>query len=285
MHRFLAFIALAFSLPLLAQQPMEIIPLRHRTVEQVLPVLQPLVESGGTLSGMSGQLIVRTSRRNLDELRQALDAIDRPARRLVIHVSQNRDSDSRRSAYGISGSVGVGDNVRIIEPAGRSASSSTRIEVRRGDSMVNAQGMSSQRNGESRTSQSVQVIDGGQAFIQIGHSLPLPLRQTVRTGAGVVLADSVVYRDIGQGFYALPRLAGNQVSLEISPQLDTPGNRGYGSVNTQRLSTTVSGRLGEWIELGGSLQQASSGERRMLGSDSVERQDSRSIWLRIEEVH
>ena len=284
MQRFLAFIALAFSLPLLAQQQMEIIPLRHRTVEQVLPVLQPLVESGGTLSGMSGQLIVRTSRRNLDELRQALDAIDRPARRLVIHVSQNRDSDSRRSAYGISGSVGVGDNVRIIEPAGRSASS-TRIEIRRGDSVVNAQGMSSQRSGESRTSQSVQVIDGGQAFIQIGHSLPLPLRQTVRTGSGVVLTDSVVYSDIGQGFYALPRLAGNQVSLEISPQFDTPANRGYGSVNTQRLSTTVSGRLGEWIELGGSLQQASSDERRMLGSDSVERQDTRSIWLRVEEVH
>jgi len=34
----------------LAQQALEIIPLRHRTVDQVLPALQPLVEPGGALT-------------------------------------------------------------------------------------------------------------------------------------------------------------------------------------------------------------------------------------------
>src|SRR5256885_7247344 len=79
----------------LAQQALEIIPLRHRTVDQVLPVLQPLVEPGGALTGQSGQLIVRTSPANLAEIKRALEAIDRPPRRLQISV---RFDDSLEAA-------------------------------------------------------------------------------------------------------------------------------------------------------------------------------------------
>src|SRR4030066_117723 len=63
-----------------AQGTLEVIPLRHRTVEQVLPVLRPLLEPGGAMSGQSYQLIVRTSPGNLAEIRAALQAIDHPAR-------------------------------------------------------------------------------------------------------------------------------------------------------------------------------------------------------------
>ena len=94
----------------------------------------------------------------------------------------------------------------------------------------------------------------------------------------------MVYRDIGQGFYAAPRLVGNQVTLEISPQFDTPGNQGYGSVNSQRVSTTISGRLGEWIELGGSGQQMAGNVRGNLSSATQELRDYRSVWLRVEEL-
>ena len=49
---------------------LEVISLRHRTVDQVLPVLRPLVESGGALSGMNDQPVIRASRANIAELRQ-----------------------------------------------------------------------------------------------------------------------------------------------------------------------------------------------------------------------
>jgi len=262
---------------------MEIIPLRHRMVEQVLPSLQPFVEPGGALSGMNNQLIVRASRNNIEQIKQALSAIDVPTRRLMIRVSQNRDAVSRQQGAGLSGSVAVGENVRIVQPAS-GMQGNTKIEVRSGDSRINAQVFDSRSTRDVQASQSVQVVDGGRAFIQIGQSLPLPLRQVVRGPNGLVAADTVVYRDIGQGFYAVPKLMGERVTLEISPQFDSPGNQGYGSVNTQRLSTTVSGRLGEWIELGGSGQQASGSDSRNLGSGSSEMRDSRSVWLRIDEL-
>ena len=110
--------------------------------------------------------------------------------------------------------------------------------------------------------QSVQVVDGGQALIRVGQSLPMPLRQVVRGPGGVTVTDSVVYRDIGQG----------------------PGNQGYGSVNSQRVSTTISGRLGEWIELGGSGQQMAGNVQGNLSSATQELRDYRSVWLRVEEL-
>ena len=284
MRRSLLFFVCCLPMFALAQQEMEIIPLRHRTVDQVIPALQPFVEPGGALSGMNDQLILRGSARNREQIKQALAAIDTPQRRLVIRVSQNRDAESRRQGGEVSGNVAVGNNVRIIQPSTSTSPGGAQIEVRRGDSNVTTRVYDTRSTRDARTNQSVQVVEGGRAFIQVGQSLPLPLRQVVRGPNGVVLTDSTVYQDIGQGFYAAPRLAGDRVTLEISPQFDTPGNQGYGSVNTQRVSTTVSGRLGEWIELGGSGQQAAGRDRGNLSTATSELRDNRSVWLLIEEL-
>lgn len=277
---------LFFCLPLfaIAQQEMEIIPLRYRSVEQVIPALQPFVEPGGALSGMNNQLILRGSARNREQIRQALAALDTPQRRLTIRVSQSRDAETRQQGGEVSGNVGLGNNARIIQPSTSTSQGGAQIEMRRGDSNASTRVYDTRSTRDARTSQVVQVVEGGRAFIQVGQSLPLPLRQVVLGPNGTVVTDSTVYRDIGQGFYAAPRLAGDRVTLEISPQFDTPGNQGYGIVNTQRLTTTVSGRLGEWIELGGSAQQAGGRERGNTGVATSEVRDTRSLWLLVEEL-
>ncbi len=284
MKRVAIFLFALLPLFAIAQQEMEIIPLRHRQVEQVMPTLRPLLEPGAALSGMNNQLILRASRKNREEIKQALAVIDTPARSLVIRVSQNRDASMQRSGGEVYGSVG-NDNVRITQQrTGAAAGGGGGVVVRSGDSVVAGQVLDTQSTRTARTGQMVQVVEGGRAFINVGKSLPLPLRQVVVGPGGAIVTDSVVYRDVGQGFYAEPRLAGDRVTLEISPQFDTPGNQGYGSVNTQRISTTVSGRLGEWIELGGSGQQASSQNRGNLSVGTSDIQDNRSVWLLVEEV-
>src|SRR2546422_9484166 len=92
----------------LAQQALEIIPLRHRTVDQVLPALQPLVEPGGALTGQSGQLIVRTSPANLAEIKRALEAIDRPPRRLQISVRFDDSLEAASQGIEAGGRIGGG---------------------------------------------------------------------------------------------------------------------------------------------------------------------------------
>ena len=284
MRPFLLFaLLLLFAMPAQARQQVEIIELHHRTVEDVLPVLQPLLEPGGALSGMSGQLIVRASEGNLAELKKVLTAIDRPPRQLVIQVSQNRETDSRQQGFGVSGNVEIGDNVLITGP-GAAMPGDMDVEVRQGGSRVGVQGGDVRRSGEERADQFVRVLDGEEAFIRIGRFLAVPFRRVTAGPGGVTVTSGVVYRDIGQGFHAVPRLAGDRVTVEISPQFDSPGDRGGGDVNTQRLTTTVNGRLGEWIELGGSARQAQGAETQMTGMASGEMRDTRSVWLRVEEA-
>lgn len=266
-----------------AQQEVEIIPLEHRTVEEVLPSLRPLLEPGAALSGMNNQLILKASPRNRAQIRQALAAMDTPPRRLVIRVSQSRDDRYSRQGGAVSGEVSSpGGRVRILQPSGASGGGTITIQGARG----RVSGDFSDRQGTSsrQVDQMVQVVEGGQAFIQVGYSLPVPLYQ-VRWGPhGPVRDTTVVYRDIGQGFYAQPRVAGNRVSLDISTHNDAPGRWGPGSAEVQELSTTVSGRLGEWLPLGSSTQSGASQSRSWNGGDGEQVQQSGTVWIKVEEL-
>lgn len=267
----------------LAQQEMEIIALRHRTLDQVLPTLQPLLEPGATLSGMNDQLILRASPRNRQQIRQALAAIDTPPRRLLIRVSQNREVEGRDEGVAVVAGGDIGQTRWIGKPSGGMQENS-RVEVRRGDASVSAQAWDSRRTRTSGSTQTVQVVDGGRALIEVGRSLPIPLRQVAIGPRGLAVSEGIVYRDVGQGFYAAPRVVGERVTVDISPRFDSPGESAYGTISTQRLTSTVSGRLGEWLELGGSSQQAvgaGSGQGRSGNSQSL---DQRSVWLQVEEL-
>lgn len=252
----------AAGMPAQAQQQLEIIPLKSRSVEQVLPAVRPLLEPGATLSGMNDQLFLRASARNRAEIRKALAAIDRPLRNLMIRVSNSRGSDESSRGGSVDGRVVIGSNNRVD---------------------ANARIWDTRSQRQESGSQMVQTVEGGRAFIQIGRSLPLPLRQVVVGPAGTVVSDTVVYRDIGQGFYVEPRLSGDRVTLEISQHNDTPAGRG-GAANVQRLATTVSGRLGEWIALGGSGRQARGDDRGTLNLSSGDLRDERAVWLRVDPV-
>lgn len=263
LHAFL-FIALFFVFGnAFAQQEMEILPLKSRSPDQVLPVLLPMLEPGGVLTAANQQIFLRASKRNREEIKRVLAAIDLPLRQLIIRVSQTRDAGDSNRGGNVDGRLVVGSKTSV-------------------DARARVWDTRSQR--QESGSQMIQTVEGGKAFIQIGHSLPLPMRQVSYGPQGTVVTDTVVYHDIGQGFYAEPHLAGDRVTLEISQQSDTLLNSRSGVAQVQRLSTTVSGRLGEWIQLGGSGQQKSGDERGALSLSTRELRDTRSIWLKVDEV-
>jgi hypothetical protein len=261
MKRFLWVMLLGCSLAW--GQTLEIINLRHRSADAMLPQLAPFVEPGGAITGVGDKLFLRASSRNQADIRALVASLDTPLRRLMIRVRQDgEDSGSDRGAGG-----------------------SGRVEVGAGGTAISGRGHLYQSDSRSRrdTVQQVQTVDGGRAAIMVGESFLLPLRQVVLTPAGVVVSESFVQRDLGTGFVAMPRLNGERVTLEISPRDDTAGTQ-PGSVNVQRLVTTVSGRLGEWLELGGSVgeQSGSSGAVASYGTRSASRQ--RRLLLKVEEL-
>jgi type II secretory pathway component GspD/PulD (secretin) len=232
----------------LAQGSLEVIELRHTTAEQVLPALRPLLEPGGVLTGQRSQLIVRTSARNLAELRRALETLDAPARRLVISV--------RFEDAGAASASALGADARVSN-RGR------RIELRAGESRT---------AGSERVDQRVQVLEGGRARIATGTSQPLQLR------------DGALIQDIATGFEVIPRLAGDSVLLEIAPQRETVGAVTRGSVQVQRASSTLRARLGEWVELAGIDERSTREERGILSRERYAASGGRRIWLKVDEV-
>lgn len=268
-------------LPVFAAQQVEIIELRHRVVEDVLPVLTPLLEPGAAISGMNGHLVVRTSPANFEELRKVLAVIDRPPRQLLIRVSQTRDAMVRQREVEVSGRLRIGENVEIVGPDGPMRGGSG-VKIREGGSSASVSGRDTRRTTQSGADQFVRVMDGSEAFIRIGRSLAVPFRQIAVRPGGVKVSEGVVYVDVGQGFFAVPRLVGERVSIEIRPFFDSLTGHGL-DVETQELSTTVTGRLGEWIELGGSAQQGREDTGRLTGVGSMETRDTRSVWLLVEE--
>ncbi len=262
--KWLAASLLSLWIGMVSAQQMEIIQLRSKTVDEVLPALLPLVEPGGTLTGMNDQLFLKASARNRDEIKRALAAMDKPTRRLIIRISQNRQSEDSARGGEVSGQVTLGGTRRSNVGASVWDTKSVR--------------------GESN-SQMVQTVEGGRAYIQVGRSLAVPMRQMIVGPGGAVVNEGVIYRDIGSGFYAMPRVNGQRVTLEISQQAENfEPAYGRGAVSSQRLSTTVSGQLGEWIELGGSGRQAAGQQGGAFSVGTSDARDNRSIWLKVEEA-
>jgi type II secretory pathway component GspD/PulD (secretin) len=278
MRRLLSLILMLLSLSAAAQQ-MEVLQLHYRTVDQVLPALRPLVEPGGALTGANNQLFLRASPRNREEIRRALAALDQPQRRLVIRIRQDLDEDEAARGANVSGSVTVG-NARIS--TGNGMEVGTR---RRGDDNLNARVYDTRSQRSEQSGQAVQTIDGGRAFIQVGQSLALPMRQMVVGPGGTLVSEGIVYRDVGQGFYAEPHVNGERVTVDISQQAESFNRAGPpGSVRSQYLSTTVSGRLGEWMRLGGADVDSSRRDGETAGLSTAQARSGRSIWLRVDEV-
>jgi type II secretory pathway component GspD/PulD (secretin) len=226
-----------------AQYSLEIVSLRHRTAEQVLPTLRPLVAPGGTLTGQGNQLIVRTTPANLDELRRALEAIDQPARRLQISVRFDDAFDASRRSIGASGRIGT---------------ERSNVEIRARDSTARS---------EERVDQRVQVLEGSHAMIYTGQSQPVRERRYIQTPAGVVSQEVTVLQDTRLGFDVVPRITGSTAQVDIA---------------TANGTTTASGALGEWFELGSVAMAGSRAGGGIASSAQSTTSETRRVWIKVD---
>lgn len=288
MSRFIhLLLCLALCAPLVswAQVKLDIIPLKHRTTDQVLPALQPLVGEDAALSGANNRIFIRADAATRLTVRQAIEAIDTPLRSLMISVRHDNDDSIRREGAAVSGDLRAGGvSVGAADGGEGSREGGAVIEGRSGDSRVATRVWSTRGNSADRLSQRVQVVEGGSAFIQVGSSIPVPFTQIIAGPRGGAISQGTEYRDIGSGFYALPRVNGDQVTLDISPQKESLSETQYGEIRTARLVSTVRGRLGEWMELGGSGYSEQIDQRGITRYGTRDAQSQRRLWVKVDVV-
>ena len=267
----------------LADYPLKIIPLKHRSAEDLIPVIRPMLGAGENVGGMQYQLFVRASDKGLRDIELLLAELDRARKNLKITLQQDVARSGGATSQGISGEGRAGD-VRVIvpsrgEPGGRGGlviggaeEDSLRYKITR-----------STGSSQDDNSQFINVLEGSPAFIRVGQSLPYVQRFLAFSGNRVVYGQDTQFLNVTTGFEVLPRLNGDRVELEIAPRLSFIGNRGVQDVHFQELRTTVSAKLGEWVDLGGINTSRDEVSRAILETASTQSGERRVVRLRVEE--
>ncbi len=266
------------------QTNLEVIQLKHRTTDEIIPLIHPLLDRQGALSGMRGRLIIRTTPDNLQEIKQLLNEIDTAPRRLIITVKQDVGRAAARQLLRLSGNVSKKE--KRVKTHGRTSNRGLIIDHGYGDDNLTVQVLNYQELESDKNTQRLQVLDGSHAFIYIGKSLPIPLHNIIHTPQGTRVIESVQFRDATTGFTVVPRVNGKRVTLEINSQRNTPNRQLPGSINIQHIITSVSGRLGEWIDLG-DLAQNKSDQASTPNSPHSDMiiNEQRTVLIKVEEAH
>ena len=86
------------------------------------------------------------------------------------------------------------------------------------------------------------------------------------------------YHDVTTGFYVIPRLQGQRVTLQISAQKQRP--MGY-RIDSTSVTTEVTGQLGQWIPLGSANESARREQSTLFSTGDARNTDLRNISIRV----
>jgi hypothetical protein len=277
-HRLGAVAKLVFALAslLLATigraQDLQVIELRHRLADEIIPIVTPLLEPGGALTGADRQLLVRTSPANFAQIQAAVAAIDRELRQLRITVGQGTISSEDTAE--VRGSATIGDDdvrVGVNRPPGSSSGAEVQARMRSLDSNLH-------------DISTVQTLEGSETFIFVGRSVPIRSTEVLPGRHGPVVQRSTTFEDVASGFCGTARLNGDTVVLEISPRQQRYATERNGVVESRGMTSTVTGRLGEWMELGAVSQTDSDASTGILVWGRRTGQSEYAAWVRVEAV-
>ncbi|WP_321528351.1 hypothetical protein [Sedimenticola selenatireducens] len=266
----LLLILLIFCAQSAADYPLEIIQLKSRPVAEIIPILQPFIDNDGSIAGMNDQLIIRTSPDNLVEIKKILQRLDQPPKKLQISVRQSAGEHQSQRAVEADMNTMIGKRAKVIVGQPQNGGIRLRMKEARTRSHLDA-------------THTLQVLEGYPAFISTGQSVPVSEQTTIINNNTVYQQTTARYKNVSSGFYVIPRINGSVVTLEISPQMNRTGNT-QSHYEIQQAHTTVSGRLGEWISIGGVSQDSVENGHGILKNTRTTNSDDRAMELLVEEI-
>jgi len=242
-----------------AQMEIRTLAPRHATATELVPVIRPLLTPPESVSAFRGRLVVKARTATFAELERVLSELDRPPVGLVISVRRGRNEDRGQTRLG-GGSGIVYRHTRSRE--------------------------------DLHSTQRVRVLEGRTAFIDAGTEQPTVNRIVSSDARGSVVLDSLGFERATTGFYVRVHTRGKRVDVEIAAHQRRPNtNAGF---DLFHASTTVSGSLGQWLPVGGSLHRTDRGTAGVgtdtrsgvrLETRSAHRSSHAQIWLRVERAN
>ena len=82
----------------------------------------------------------------------------------------------------------------------------------------------------------------------------------------------------------MARLQGGRVTIQLASRADTLIDRKTGAAHIERISSVVSGRLGEWLEVGGVVRSAQMENSGTIYQQDAASADQRRAYIKVEEL-
>ena len=283
---FYCYLILALSPPVHSDNlKLEIISLQYRDTSEVIPIIRPFIGGGGTVTGMNNQLIIKAAPEDIATIKQLLVTIDKKPRRLMITVTHEISDTKEGARQSIAGRYATG-NLNISAGNTTERGTGGGVGLQGGETGNIRYRLNSSRSTEQNNSDlRVQTLEGQPAFIESGNQVPLTNRTAYHTRQGVVVQDTVEYHNATTGFYVIPNLSGDMVTLSISPFMTQVSPGHTDSFDIENVETTVQGRLGEWIEIGGYQLQNHREESGLLSQQRRQQGKQHAIYLKVEELN
>ena len=265
------------------ESELRLIPLKHRSADEVIPILQPLLGPGERITGQDYRLFVRATDRKLTDIERVLREIDTPLHSLLISVRYSGSENRIEQGQEVSGEVAIGNRTRITR--------SPRTDMDNQGLTINRQGERGevQYRGKYRTASRqregeyvIRAVEGRRAYIAIGQSIPHVQPFLLLAGNHLTVATGIIYRDVSTGFGVTARLRGDQAELDITPRMTFSGAGDARQVDFLELTTQTRVEIGRWTDIGGILAGASHVGREILGHSSRRDGSGHALQIRVD---
>lgn len=267
-HRLLDFLCILLPLwlvggiPAFAADKLEVIQLHNRPAEQIIPLLQPHLETNEALTGQGFQLILRARAERAQELKALIAQLDAAVARLRISVRRASVAEIERDNQRLSGGVHVDEDGAALRG---------RVTIHR-----------TEARSHERDTHMVNTLEGEPAFIAEGLAFPTVGSQVHIINGRQVISNTLEYRQLESGFYALARINGDQVTVTASPKREALSPRGGGMVESDALITTVRGPVGQWLELGGRTASVERSRSGVVHRTESKEHETNPIWIKVD---
>lgn len=260
-----------------------IIQLRNRPAVEVIPIVKPMLGANDAISGKGFKIFLRSSAETLAQVKDMIKVLDIASKTLQISVFQG--STRGLNELGIDAKVHIegGDtSIDIGSTRNKNANSGGSITYGTNSGSGSISSISTRKRLQDNPIHQVRVTEGTEAHIETGEKIPYFSGTNWIVPKGVV--GGIEYRDVATGFYVLPRLHGDKVTLQVSPFKNSRSNTGGGNIETQHASTTISGPIGEWLLIGGVTEQLKRSQSGIGTQISTQGRNNEGIWIKVDLV-
>ena len=258
LHIMLTIFMLTISQQIFAESIIKIFH-TQQSAKELLSSIAPLYSQSAQFTAKNNKLIVKASPQILFEIEKILQEIDQPQRNLLIEVSSPYNQSNNHDNNGIAYNTPY-SNSYYNSRSNSNFNPNNRIHI-------NHTRRKNSRNEPAYYK--LRAVEGQWSTIQTGKRVPYYNVQGGRNNPWQINTQLV---DVSSGFEVFPILNGNLVTLKIRPKNNSMDNRHPGWIETRSLDTSISGKLGEWIYLGGAMTEVNKHQTEQgLGYNSADR--------------